>query len=300
VDVVSAGLSAGLVEAYLSRLALAGFRPQTLKARKVCLSGFATSLAPRGLSEATRLDVEAYIGRDLKPATRRAYRDHLNSFYRWALEEEYVPVNPVAKLPPVRVPDNVPRPISEDDLLTALAGADARTRAWLVLMALGGLRCIEVAHLRPQDLVPGGAGTLLYLRECKGGGQAHVPAHPLILRALDDVPIRNGLWWSITPKNLSTTLNRYLRSVGLSATAHQLRHYAGTNWYRASGHDLLTTAALLRHRNVKTTMVYAALDPTRPAEVVNAVELPGVNAGTPAASATPSGRPNLRAVEDAS
>lgn len=63
----------------------------------------------------------------------------------------------------------------------------------------------------------------------------------------------------------------------MRATAHQLRRSAGTSWYRASGRDLLATAALLRHRNVKTTQVYARLHPTRTAAVVDAVDLAGLS-----------------------
>lgn len=49
-----------------------------------------------------------------------------------------------------------------------------------------------------------------------------------------------------------------------------------TSWYKASGHDLLTTARLLRHANVANTQIYALLDPTRPAQVVAGVHLPFV------------------------
>lgn len=232
-------------------------------------------------------------------ASRRNYQDHVKGFFRWAIEEGYTDSNPAAKIPPVRVPTNMPRPVSEEDLLTALAAADARMRAWLVLMALGGLRCLEVAALRPQDIVRSGDRTLLYLRECKGGGDGYVPAHPLILRALDEVPVRNDLWWSITAGTLSARVGRFLRSVGVDGGAHQLRHFTGTSGYRASGHDLLATAALMRHTNVKTTMVYAQLDPTRTAEVVHAVGLAGLEEEpTPPPPAEAPSRPVLRLVRE--
>jgi integrase len=117
------------------------------------------------------------------------------------------------------------------------------------------------------------AGPLLYLADTKGGGTATVPAHPAVVEALAVVPIRNGLWWTVTAGTLSAQTNRHLRASGVAATAHQLRHWAGTSWYRASGHDLLITAALMRHVSVDTTMIYAKLDPTRPAEVARAVDL---------------------------
>jgi integrase len=158
-----------------------------------------------------------------------------------------------------------------------MAGFRPRTvdsrRAWLLLMALGGLRCIEVAGLRPVDLIPADTGTLLYLRECKGGGTATVPAHPTVLEALAVLPIRNGLWWSVKPELVSAQVGRHFKECQVDGGAHRLRHFAGTAFYKASGHDLIATATLLRHANVQTSMVYAQLDPTRPAQVVNAVPL---------------------------
>jgi integrase/recombinase XerC len=192
------------------------------------------------------------------------------------VEGEYLTSDPTAKVPAIRVPAGVPRPIPEGDLIRAVEQADVRMRAWLLLMALAGLRCVEVAGLRPADLVPGPSGVLLYLPECKGGGTARVPAHPLILRALEQVPIRNEAWWELTAGSLSASVNRYLRSVGVRSTAHSLRHFAGTSWYRASGHDLLATATLLQHVNVNTTQVYARIDDERPTEVVHAVGLAGI------------------------
>lgn len=259
-----------LIEAYGNRLRLAAYRPQSVTARLSCLRTFERTLADRQatIKTAGRLDVEAFLARDLKPESRRAYRGHLRGFYAWAVEEGYVQHDPTLKLPPVRIPRAVPRPINHDDLRKAVRLADPRMRAWLLLMALAGLRCIEVAALRPVDVSATDSGPLLFLRECKGGGTATVPAHQAVLDALVQLPSRNGLWWDCSAHHVSTTVSAYLRSLQVNATAHRLRHYAGTEWYRTSGHDLLTTARLLRHASVATSQVYAQLDPTRPAEVI--------------------------------
>jgi integrase/recombinase XerD len=258
-----------LIDAYASRLRLAGYRPSSVEARVSCLQSFVRFLAPKPIAEATRLDVESYLGRPLAAESRRAYRGHLKGFFAFALDEGYIASDPTTKLPPVRVPRGQPRPISAEDLRTALANADGRMRAWLLLMSLAGLRCIEVAALRPQDLTVTECGPLLYLRECKGGGTATVPAHQAIASSLLALPVRNGTWWDVTAKRVSSVISAYFHDCGINATAHQLRHWAGTEWYRVSGHDLLTTAQLLRHATVATTQIYAALDPTRPAQVVS-------------------------------
>jgi integrase len=269
-------VSSTLLTSYLNRLRLANYRSQTVKARAACLTAFEAALAPHQLRDARREDVEAYLARPLAPESRRTYRSHLRAFYGWCVEEGYLSEDPTARIPAVRVKRGTPRPVLDADLLRALDLADRRMRAWLLLMALAGLRCMEVAALRPADLLDSPTGTILYLRDVKGGGTATVPAHSGVVEALAAVPIRNDLWWSVTPATLSAAVNRHLRAAGVLSTAHTLRHWAGTNWYRASGHDLLTTAQLMRHTSVDTTTIYAKLDPERPAQVARAVVLRAV------------------------
>jgi integrase/recombinase XerD len=262
-----------LITAHLNYLRLAGFRPKTVKARGQVLDAFTRSLAPHPLLEATRLQVEAYLARPLAPESRRTYRSHLRSYFAWCIDEGYLHDDPTARIPAVRVKRGTPRPLPDDDLNRAVDLADRRMRAWLLCMALAGLRCLEVAVLRPSDLLDTPAGPILYLTDTKGGGTATVPAHPAVVEALAVVPIRNGLWWSVTPETLSRQVNRHLRASGVAGTAHQLRHWAGTSWFRASGHDLLTVATLMRHASVDTSTIYTKLDPSRPSEVVRAVTL---------------------------
>ena len=261
-----------IIHTYLSWLTLQGMRPATLRARRTCLTSFAKTVPD--IHQATKADVERFLGRPLAPASRRAYADCLKGFYRYLTAEGLRSDDPTEKLPRFREPRRLPRPITDDQLAVALAKADRRMRAWLLLMSLSGLRCMEVAALNPQDLITTDTGTLLFLTETKGGGTATVPAHPEVVAALERLPVRNGLWWNMTPLRVSTYTAEYLRSVGIDATAHQLRHWAGTTWYEMSGHDLLTTQALLRHESVATTQIYSKVNPARPAEVVRLVSVP--------------------------
>jgi site-specific recombinase XerD len=130
---------------------LTGVRPSTLRAKLYVLTAFARQLAPRDLADATRADAETFLtSRPLKPESRRAYRSALRGLYAWAADEGLIPADPTARIPAIRVPKAVPRPIIQVDLDRALSLGDSRMRAWLLLMALGGLPCIEVAGLRPE------------------------------------------------------------------------------------------------------------------------------------------------------
>jgi len=264
-----------LIGLYLNRLTLSSYRPNTVDLRRRVLTNFERTLDPRGVIDASRFDCEAFLARDLKPGSRRVYRSTLRHFYAWTVEEGFLEIDPAIKVPPIRVPKGTPRPLSDQQLAQALAAADQRTHAWLLLMWLAGLRCCEVSGLRPDDLVRTEGGWLLMLREEKGGTAGVVPAHEAVVAALLDLPTRSGLWWGCTPKHVSQFTAAFLRASGVDATSHQLRHSAATSWLRVSGHDLLTTSKLMRHKSVDTTTIYAALDPTRPTEVVRLVKAPG-------------------------
>lgn len=260
------------LDIYLARQALAGFRPQTIRVRRVCLTAFAATVPD--LVHATREDLERFLARPLAPASRRAYAAHLRGFYRYLIDEGLRQDDPTEKLPRFRVAAGVPRPISDKDLRLALDRADRRMRAFLLLMALAGLRCMEVAGLEPRDLHATDDGVVMRLRETKGGGAATVPAHPAVVAALAALPIRDGLWWDLGALAVSNVVNAHLRSLGIKATAHALRHGFVTAVYEASGHDLLTTAALSRHSNLNNVRIYARVNPDRPAEVVRLVPVP--------------------------
>jgi integrase/recombinase XerD len=51
-----------------------------------------------------------------------------------------------------------------------------------------------------------------------------------------------------------------LRRAGVAASAHQLRHWFGTQTLRAAGGNLRTAQELLRHADANTTAGYTKVD----------------------------------------
>lgn len=263
-----------LIAPHIAHLTLAGYRPRTIQEREKTLHQLARYVAPTPLEEVSRHDLQSFLARPLKPESRRAYRSHIRGYFRWLRDEGLIAADPSERLPTIRVPRAVPRPVCEADVQRALKLAHPRMHAWLLLMLLAGLRSCEVSGLRPADVLVMDGTAILFIREGKGGAASTVPAHPMVVDALAGLPQTDGSWWEVSAAQVSRDVSLYLSSVGVNATGHQLRHTAATLWFRSSGHDLLATSSLLRHANVATAQRYAQLDPTRPAQVVAAVRVP--------------------------
>ena len=147
-----------------------------------------------------------------------------------------------------------------DDVATVLAASTGRMAVWLTLMAYNGLRCCEVAAFE-WEWIDWSSGTLWIVG--KGGHVEPVPAHPRVLEVMSDQRCRSSsggmgrVWPAATAGGVSAAVRRFLRGVlGRGATAHELRHSFGT--VAASGGDLLSTRAALRHASIGTTLGYAA------------------------------------------
>lgn len=221
----------------------------------------------RNAGKATRVEIEAWYEsrRHLAPATRDADLGCLRSFYNWCQKWDHRADNPARRLEPPKVPPRLPHPISQDELDRYLsATCDRRSpklyRAGL-LMAYAGLRVSEAAAADwgLVDPTPGDA----YIEVTgKGDKTRRVPLEDDVLAELGDpgpagTSIVNGTETFMTGDALDSAVNRALKDLGSKATAHHLRHYFGTQFYRST-RDLAATAAVMGHSNIQTTRGYAA------------------------------------------
>jgi len=89
---------------------------------------------------------------DWAPETKRASRNAVRGFYKWAVKAGHIPTSPAEDLDPVRVPRALPRPAPADALRAALSKADDRTRIAVLLAAYAGLRRFEIAKLHTSEI----------------------------------------------------------------------------------------------------------------------------------------------------
>ena len=147
-----------------------------------------------------------------------------------------------------------------------------------------GLRAKEIALLRRECVLDTGRPPVLLVAAdaTKGRTERVVPLSGFVLSelALAGLPgsgwafrRRDGQHGPNTPGLVSKIANEYLRSCGVNATLHQLRHRFGTQAY-AGTRDLLVVQGLMGHANPSTTAGYAAYADADAAAAVEAIPVP--------------------------
>lgn len=206
--------------------------------------------------------------------TSAYYTSAVRGLYAWLASRasgRLLPEDPAAELPVPSYSKGLPRPLDTEDLYLALDAAhasDQRMYAWLMLMAGCGLRCCEVAQIDKSRVSWDEPDRVVRIQVVRKGSKASaLLGGPGVYSAL--LPWRgvSGPWFTsrskwadrdvrITARLVSDYVKRYLRGLGIKgATAHQLRHWAGTTAYRARK-DLMATKEYMGHESIATTVGY--------------------------------------------
>lgn len=242
-----------------------GLIESSMRIRRIYLSAFMRWMGERSILLATKAEIDLFLDqRRIGPRTRCTWLSHLHSFYAWAIGEELLTDDPTAKISRPKLRHTLPRPAATDDLRRLLGVAKPKEKCWVLLAAFQGLRCQEIAGLRREDVAEGEG--LLRVVHGKGGHERMMPLHPDVMAALDELPMPRTGWLftrvrggRYTPAALSYYFNRFLHDNEVPATAHQFRHWFGTQLY-GSTHDLRLTQEMLGHANPATTAIYTAFN----------------------------------------
>ncbi|MDO5618011.1 tyrosine-type recombinase/integrase [Kocuria sp.] len=216
--------------------------------------------------------------RHLSRTTRASYYASLRAFYTWAMRAGLAASSPMEGVPTPKRPPSTPRPIQTVQLAATLRAANrARTRAMVLLGALEGLRVHEIAAAAGPDFDLG-AGTMTLTG--KGGKRAVIPLHPAVAELAREMPTRS--WWfpsyqdatqHIGSRAVGKAISGAMHRAGVPGTAHQLRHWYGTELLER-GASLRTVQELLRHESVATTQIYTRVTSARRREAIGRLELP--------------------------
>lgn len=252
------------------RMLTAGLSPRTIEERLRIVRAVAAQ-SGRAAHLLDEDDVAAYLISVPAQNSRSTYWAAMAAWHLWLRGEGARVDDPMARLPRPRTPQRTPRPVSTGQLRAVLASQmHARTRAMILLAALAGLRVHEVAKVRGSDFDLLGQ-TLTVLG--KGGRTDVLPLHPTLASEARLWP--SGLWFPsyadpskpILPTSVSRTVSSAMQRAGVRGTAHQLRHWFGTELL-SRGADTRTVQTLMRHASLNTTALYTEVADSRRAAAV--------------------------------
>ena len=276
-------------EEYLSYLAVErGRAANSIVAYRRDLASYERYLAGRalGLRDVTPAVLDGYLAAladaGLAASSRARALAAIRGLHAFCLDERGAPTDPTGEVEGPRVPEGVPKALTEAEverLLGAVAGDEPRClrdRAILELLYATGIRISELAGLSIADLDASG-GVVRVLG--KGSKERIVPVGRCALRALaawlgpagrprisgGRTPGRGdaqAMFISTRGRRMSrqavwTVVNTAARRVGLGdrVTPHVLRHSFATHLLD-HGADIRVVQELLGHASITTTQVY--------------------------------------------
>ena len=269
-----------LVGSHLGHLERRNIRPSTIAQRRRAIARLRRHLYPLHILDGTTEDLIGHLDRGLSAEARATEISHLRGFYRWALLEGHIDVDPTARLERPRLQPRLPRPMADGDLAMAMDLAPERIRPMLFLAAYTGLRAQDMCGLRADDLIWSAEPPLLIVRNGKGGKQRVLPIGEPLAQALGLCPRQGWLFPrhddlpGHTPAHrVSQLCNQYLHSIGIASTLHQIRHWFGTKFYIASGRDLRATQEAMGHASPVSTAGYTWVDQSAAAEAISRIRV---------------------------
>ncbi len=257
----------------LSRNTLAAYR-RDLDGLAAWLAERSATLAGAGEPQLTAYFAEQHSGTRASTANRRLAV--LRRFYRWAVRESVLTVDPTVRLKGAKLPPRFPKTLSEAQVEALLAAPDAETplgvrdRAMLELLYATGLRVSELVAMTMLNLslqeglvrvvgkgskeriVPLGEEARLWIeRYLKQGRPAILEgrvADALFVTARAQ-PMTRQMFWVL--------IKRYAVRGGIEAplSPHGLRHAFATHLLN-HGADLRVVQLLLGHADISTTQIY--------------------------------------------
>jgi integrase/recombinase XerD len=268
---------------YLAWLSARYYAPTTVQTTLDAIKSFCVRLPlarqpclHEHLTHATADDIEAWIHtvhyRGLAPSTINTTLNVLHRFFAFLQEHGYLACQPIHwRLHHVLVPQTLPKPMTEADLIRFFSVIDAlQDRTMFLLMLRCGLRVGEVSTLtwpaidaearsRRMNTGKGQVARVVYSSpDVEHALRQWQHLQPREVTYLLPSPFRRGVPLSV--RAIQHRLAKYLRTARMAApySPHSLRHTFATQLLNA-GAPLEVVKELMGHRSISMTLRYTQL-----------------------------------------
>lgn len=274
------------------RQCILSLRPSSVSLFDTTLRQFGASLVAAEppvtrVADITRGHVEAYKqqladrpgyrGKPLSKTTLGMRMGHLHTFFTRIIEWDYddVPTRvPVYRSDRPRLNEPLPRFLDDAQAAAFMAAArdlpDPMDRLMVTTLARTGMRRGELLGLTVDAVVQIGTGYWLRTPVGKLHTDRYIPLHPQLKDLLDEWIAARAHWQAtdllltergrpIPPTRVDKAVQKVATAAGIGHVhPHQLRHTLATQAINR-GMSLEAIAALLGHRDLSMTMVYARI-----------------------------------------
>lgn len=287
-----------VLERFTAYQRASGLSERTIQARSEVLMMLARSSGhrPQLVDHLDMIDhlnrPHARNGGPLAPGTKQVERSYLQVWGRWMVLEGHLAHNPSDRLPRVRVPRRLARPLRIQHVEALLvSGIRQSTQDQIGIAATTGLRVGEIVRIHGQDY----DHRTQTLRVTRKGGITH---YLLLPELAQDIANRMPLtdWWFPSPypsrqfpdggghimmKSASSKITRALRRIGVTdtrITAHSLRHFFACSLI-VNGVPLHVVQELMGHASIATTQLYVEVTDKEIREAVSKIPYVGRQTG---------------------
>lgn len=244
-----------------------------------------------GLLKATEDDLKSFLkflmntGDSVRTRARRLSCIH--EFYRFAYSEGWIKVNPSDYLQGPKLPQTLPKYLTEDEIFLLIQQARENNKRLYVLLEVlyaTGMRVSELVGLPLGAFVPDERHLLIL---GKGGRERIVPLNDYAIEALEqwkkirenDLPYNRKSKWlfpsksrlgHLTRDTFFKELKKLALLVGLNpdkVSPHVFRHSFASHLV-AHDADLRSVQQMLGHSDISTTQIYTHILPDRLKKIV--------------------------------
>jgi len=260
-----------------------GLAPNTLQSYRRDLTQFSAwleTIRSTLLLDVNQADIEAYLQyrfmRKASPRSTARLLSALKRFYRLALRDGRIALDPTLKIDTPKLPRSLPKSLSETDVDRLLNAPDPteplglRDKAMLEILYASGLRVSELVTLKvvnvsldmgvlsvmgkggKERMVPLGEEALLWLSRYLSDARQLILgttiSDALFVTQRGAAMTRQAFWYLIKRRALQAGLARL-------PSPHVLRHAFATHLLN-HGADLRVVQMLLGHADISTTQIY--------------------------------------------
>jgi len=231
------------------------------------------ALSQKALTKLDTTDILKFLSTFENKRTLNRKLSSINTFFHFCHKQDFT--HEKIKIPMAKVPKNLPKYMSSEEILQGLKNIDRskimglRDHALILFLYASGCRISEALNVQRSDIVDG----WLKIRFAKGEKERIVPLAPIAVQALEmymqEQDMASSYIWLNYKGDVLSRISAYkIVKKYLGVSPHVLRHSFASSLI-IGGADLRVVQELLGHSSLETTQIYTHIQKQNLAETMN-------------------------------